>query len=650
MSEHTKKQRQTQQNQSTAISVSHADSAYSEQPINPHQLTNPEHILYLQRTIGNQATQSLLKQYQASQPSHSNLVNFSGTTQRKSETEPTDTDREGEQEGFDYFGVSQNGLTIANPPSDNGGPNPVQRKAQASIAPQNKDAIQRGWFSDIVEGGAEWAFEKALKLAGIPAGILMGFLKKAGGLFMSIVKDPGAFLGNLLSGFNQGFSNFAGNILTHLKSGFMGWLFGTMAKAGIQVPKTFDMKSILTLIMQILGVTAENLKLRLAKVIGEKNVQRIEKGWSMISKFMTDGIGGIWELLKENLTNLKETVFGEIKNWLITTIIKNAVLKIASMFNPVSGLVSIITMIYNVIRFVMERGKQIASLVQAIVGSVAAIASGSVSKMASKIEQALSKAIPVAIGFFSRLIGLGGISDKIRNIIKKVKKPVDNAIDKMLLKVSGAVKKLFGKDKKNKHTKNAAPGDKKAQVKAALKTVDKEEKKYLNKGKRITKDNAEKVAASLMKQHAIFKSVKVVDGGKTWDYKFKTIQRADLVNDDTIGGEAQDEELDRTIVSTNIHQGQQDKHIETSNNYRNLANNGTHKSRLTADAQSLLNRFHAGEFTVLSYMEARKSVMVEFGEPIGDVLNPNTGDVTVAGSTKGAIRFGNKGAHIFPTA
>lgn len=386
------------------------------------------------------------------------------------------------------------------------------------------------WVGDKVQQGAEFAFKNALKLAGVPAKMVMGFLKKAGGLFMSIVKNPGGFLKNLIGGIGQGFQLFSGNILKHLKSGFMGWLFGALSGAGIDIPSTFDMKSILTMVMQIIGVTAQNIKLRLAKFIGEKNVDRIEKAWGIISQFMSNGVGGLWDLIKTKLTNLKEMVIGQIKQWVITSIIKNAVIKIASMFNPVSGLVSIISMIYNVIRFVMERGKQIASLIQAIVGAVGAIASGNVTKMAKRIESALAKAIPVAIGFFSRLIGLGGITGKIRAIIMKVKKPVDKALDKVIGGVANKVKKLFkGKDdKKDAGAKGDPSKSKQAQKQAGFDAIRAEQKKYLNKKGQITLEEAKKVVASAKKKHPVFTSITVMEKQGRYDYHYITRDTGDL--------------------------------------------------------------------------------------------------------------------------
>jgi hypothetical protein len=61
-------------------------------------------------------------------------------------------------------------------------------------------------------------------------------------------------------------------------------------------------------------------------------------------------------------------------------------------------------------------------------------------------------------------------------------------------------------------------------------------------------------------------------------------------------------------ISTNIHWGQQGKHIVGHNNYK--AEIG--KSILTSDAQGLLNNFHSGNINLLQTINSVKT-RVDFG-------------------------------------
>jgi hypothetical protein len=81
---------------------------------------------------------------------------------------------------------------------------------------------------------------------------------------------------------------------------------------------------------------------------------------------------------------------------------------ILSLLTPASTFVKAVKMIIQVVQFIITRGSQTIALVNAVLVSLAAIASGSVGAVASAVENALARAIPVAIGFLISLLGLGG--------------------------------------------------------------------------------------------------------------------------------------------------------------------------------------------------------------------------------------------------
>jgi hypothetical protein len=99
--------------------------------------------------------------------------------------------------------------------------------------------------------------------------MLMGMLAKAAGVIEAIISDPIGFLGNLVTGIKMGLSAFVGNIGKHLKDGLMGWLFGAVAAAGIQMPESFDLKGLLSLGAQILGLTYQNFRDLLRLIFGD---------------------------------------------------------------------------------------------------------------------------------------------------------------------------------------------------------------------------------------------------------------------------------------------------------------------------------------------------------------------------------------------
>lgn len=273
---------------------------------------------------------------------------------------------------------------------------------------------------------------------------LLGLLKKGMEAIQLILDDPIGFLGNLLAAVKGGFQAFVNNIWEHLKAGFMKWLFGAMAGMGIALPSDLSLLSVFKLVLDVLGITYDKMRAKAVKLIGERAVSVIEKVVEYVNDLITGGVAKLWEHVKEDLSSLKDMVIGAIMDWLIDTVVKQAVTKIVSMFNPAGAIIQAILAIYNVIMFVIEKAQQIMALIEAVVNSVYAIASGSIGSAIAWIEKALAATIPVVIGFLARLLGLSGISDKIQGFIKKVQAKVDKAIDKVIAKIVAVVKKLFG--------------------------------------------------------------------------------------------------------------------------------------------------------------------------------------------------------------
>src|SRR5882672_2688176 len=144
------------------------------------------------------------------------------------------------------------------------------------------------------------------------------------------------------------------------------------------------------------------------------------------------------------------------------------------------------------------------------------------------VENALAKAIPVAIGFLASLLGLGDISGTIKKTIEKAQAPVNTAIDwvinqavKLVKAAGGFIKGLFGgKEKDKKVAGDDADPEKAAKVQAGLVALHATEGQYLRDG-RITQADAEKVAATVKQQHPVFKVVAVKDVGERWSYHWE---------------------------------------------------------------------------------------------------------------------------------
>lgn len=304
---------------------------------------------------------------------------------------------------------------------------------------------------------AELIFKGALKLVGAPVEKFMALLNKGKAVLGKIFSDPIQFVKNLAGAIKQGLQLFLKNIKKHLMGGLIGWLTGALGGAGITLPAKWDIKGIFDLVMQILGLTYDRIREKLVKRLGEKTVGRIEKAIEFIKLLVTKGPIALWEKLKEKLSSLKDAVISGIKEWVITKVIMEGVTWVLGLLNPAGALIKVIKVLYSVVMFFVERWGQIVEFATSVFNSIGEIANGQLTKAAKYVEATIGKAVPVMISFLASLLGLGGISAKIKKIIEKIRKPIDKGVDKILdwivKKAKALIAKVKGKSKGKEDSK-----------------------------------------------------------------------------------------------------------------------------------------------------------------------------------------------------
>ena len=297
-----------------------------------------------------------------------------------------------------------------------------------------------------------------------------------------IVTDPMGFFNNVVAAVSKGFNGFAGNIGKHLKNGLFSWLTGAMTGAGLELPQKWDMKGIFSVILQVLGLTWTNIRAKIAKEVGEENLAKAEEtaetGMEIFQQIKEKGfVEAMWDMLVGKVDMIKEMVVDEIKNWLVVKVVQQAVTKILSMLNPAGAVVQAILAIYNFATWLIDNWERMVQVITNIVQSVGKIAAGMLDDAAKFIENTLAGFMPMVFDFLARLMGLGNVSESIKKIMLRIRKPVDDLLDSII----GLIKGKF----KLKGNKKGKSGKAKPSEKDKIKTKDKgKEKKQDDKDKK----------------------------------------------------------------------------------------------------------------------------------------------------------------------
>jgi hypothetical protein len=306
-------------------------------------------------------------------------------------------------------------------------------------------------FSGVVMGKVkELRFEGALRLVG--ATEMLAAMKKNPAAFKRLVDNPKTILKYFMTALKQGFLRFKDNFGLHFKNAIFGWLFGKAAEMGIQMPKEFSAAGFFHLIAQLVGATYQQIRMQVVKKIGPRGeaiVSKLEKTVEIIKDLVVRGPIALWERVQTFLKGFKEMVFAKISELVSFEIIKAAVSKLVSMLNPVGAIVQLVLGIYRVVKFFIDRWDTIKQITSAILNSITNVALGKIAAAAGYIEKTMAKGITLIISFLASIFGLGGIVDKVRNLIKKISAPVKQAIGKVVgwivKKGRGILKKLTRK-------------------------------------------------------------------------------------------------------------------------------------------------------------------------------------------------------------
>jgi competence ComEA-like helix-hairpin-helix protein len=293
--------------------------------------------------------------------------------------------------------------------------------------------------------------EVLLVVMNFPIETVQQIIANARSAFEDIKRDPIGFLKNLLRAVKQGFVQFFDNIVTHLLGGLRDWLFGELASAGINPPADLSFQSILGFVLDVLGISMDNVWERLALKIGPERVEQIRGAidtltgiWTFIKDVWERGPIAIWEYIQEQMSNLWNMVLEQVQSWIMTRIIEQITVRLLSMLDP-TGIMAVVNSFiafYRAVQSFIEKLREMLEIVNSFVAGVANIARGTIAEAANFLEGALARAVPVAIGFLANQVGLRGLGTRIAEMIGGLREKVNEAIDWLIdraLSVGGAI-------------------------------------------------------------------------------------------------------------------------------------------------------------------------------------------------------------------
>ncbi len=295
-----------------------------------------------------------------------------------------------------------------------------------------------------------WGGEKVWNLLQIVFDVVkpgaLGYVKRTGAALKAILKNPMPFVGNLVRAAKLGFTNFAGNIGKHLKTGLIDWLTGSLT--GVYIPQAMTLVELGRFALSVLGLTWSHIRGKIVKALGpqgETMMKSLETGFDIVVALVKGGLSAAWALIAAQLASLRDMVLDGIIGFVTDTIIGKAIPKLISMFIPGAGFISAILSIYDTVMVFVEKLSKIAAAVAAFVDSIVAIAAGQVDAAANKVESTLAGLLSLAISFLAGFIGLGNVAEKVMTVVKKVYDTIDKAFDTAIGFVLGKAKAFLAK-------------------------------------------------------------------------------------------------------------------------------------------------------------------------------------------------------------
>ena len=319
------------------------------------------------------------------------------------------------------------------------------------------DLIRNIFVTGDLKGSMLKAFKLLLDVVGIPVELVTGIYNKAINAFDQVVNKPRIIFGNIVLAIKSGFTQFYSNFLKNAIDALGNWLFG-MVK-GVKLPKEFTIRSLFGLALDILGITESNIFLRIEKKTSRAFAEKLRKGYQGIIR----GVQWVAQLIKDpktayeqakgKLGQLKDKLFKGIGNWIAKSVIGRFIAEITAKLatSPFGPAVEAIVDAYKMIKTAVEYAERILRIVDSTLDNILELAAGVIGKAAATVEKGLSTGLEIAVAFIAKVLSIGDMPQKIKQIVEEDVRPmvdgvIDGLIDSVITIVSG-IKEFAGEIK-----------------------------------------------------------------------------------------------------------------------------------------------------------------------------------------------------------
>lgn len=292
-----------------------------------------------------------------------------------------------------------------------------------------------------------WAAKKfftwALEKFGFSLSDIENIINKGVAVLKAIFTKPIQFVKNLMNAAITGFKNFGKNFLKHLQDAVFDWLTGSLE--GFTPPQTWDLKGIIGIALELVGISYANLRRHMVSVMTEPVVVGLEKTFELVKTLITEGPMAAWEQLKAIASDMKEAFIQAVKDFIKQTIIEQAIQWIVSIFIPGAGIIKAIIGIYDTIVFFIKKAADIIKMIGNFLSSISEIAAGNIGAAAQAMEDGLARGLLLVINFLAGLLRLKGVTKMLQNTIQKIRGRVDDVLLKVAKWIATKAKALISR-------------------------------------------------------------------------------------------------------------------------------------------------------------------------------------------------------------